>query len=98
MKENLVLFKRKDFVSSKDPDISIESRTQMESEQAKQRSTFLAIFPQILQDPTIPEISKVFAKRKAYRLSGMTRDESMVLAPRSADEMKAWMDVDLINS
>jgi hypothetical protein len=57
-----------------------------------------ANLPLVLQDPTIPVVSKNIYKRKLQELSGMDRDLIRVYTPLSSDETRALAYVDMLNN
>lgn len=85
-------------MSSEDPDVYIESESQLKAMQEQQKLQFQAQLPILLQDPNVKPISKQFAQRKAFKLMGLSRDEINVLVPPSFEEMDAQQKVRLINA
>jgi len=90
-------FKKRDFITNDDIDIKIISTAEKESLQNKQKADFYAIAPQFLADPSTPEVSKRWIKRKMLRLWGMSEEEINIMQPKSVDELNAELDVELIN-
>lgn len=60
--------KRKDFVTDNDIDIKIVSQSEKEEMQEREKAAYMGSVSIILQDPSIPEISKKFAIRKLLKL------------------------------
>jgi len=89
---------RKDFITKEDVDIKIISVSEKESLQDKQKMDFFSIAPQFLSDPELPKLSKLYIKRKMYRLAWLEEEEVMRLVPKSLDERLAELDVELINA
>lgn len=58
---------------------------------------FDAVLPMILQDPSIPSISKNVARRKSLRLKHIEKEETYMLVPPTIEEIKAQDDITLIN-
>lgn len=92
-------FKKGDLISDESTiDIKIVSNSERESLQNKEKADFYALAPQILADPTTPEISKLFIKRKMLRLANLSEEEVMIMVPPTVDERLAQLDVELINN
>ena len=91
------LFRRADIVTAKDPDIRVVSKNQKIAAQQKYKADFFATYASDVQDPDASEIGKLMIKRKAKELQGYDRDEILAMFPKSADEIQAWADVDIIN-
>lgn len=95
---NTVEFRKDDFMSKEDPDVVIESEGQVKAMREQQKLQFQAQLPIILQDPNTPQISKNYAKRYAYKLMGLNRDQIAVLVPLTYEELDAQQKVRLINA
>jgi len=90
-------FVRKDFITKEDPDIRIVSKFQLQQERTRDRLAFTSVFPIIMQNPTKPESSKLYAERKMLRLLGMPEDEIAVIAPDTPDEIRAKQENELLS-
>jgi hypothetical protein len=55
-------------ISNEQIDLSIVSTAERESLQSKQKADFYAIAPQLLANPSTPEISKRWIRRHMLRL------------------------------
>lgn len=78
-------------------DIKIVSTAEKEAILNSQKADFYAISPQILADPTTPEISKRWIKRKMLRLSKLSEEEINIMVPKTVDELLAEEDVEQLN-
>lgn len=58
---------------------------------------FFNAFATMMADPSTPEVSKRFLKRKYLRLSKSKPSEIEIEAPLMPDEVQAKIDVDLLN-
>lgn len=85
-------------MSTEDPDISVESESQIKAMREQQKLQFQAQLPILLQDPTTPEISKNFAKRYSMKLMGIGRDQINILVPPTYEEFEAKDKVMMINN
>jgi hypothetical protein len=94
---NTVEFRKDDFMGSQDPDVVIESEGQVKAMREQQKLQFQAQLPIILQDPNTPTISKNYAKRYAFKLMGLSREQIAVLVPLTYEELDAQNKVKLIN-
>lgn len=90
--------KKKDIITGMDIDIKIVNKSELDAEKEKERAGFFATLPMVLQDPEAPAISRNLAKRKAFILSGVAKDEAMIYVPPTFEEMQANAHVDLINN
>lgn len=90
-------FKKKDFLWKEDFDIKIISSAEKENLKNQQKADFYAIAPQMLSNPSTPEVSKRYIRRKMLRLTGLSEDEILVMEPKSPDELKAENDVIALN-
>lgn len=88
---------RKDVVLPNPPNIFIETLSEYNAKNAKMSQQYMAMLPMFLQDPTIPESSKRFMKRKALRLQWHLPAEIDVMVGLSPDEMQAKEDVSFLN-
>lgn len=89
--------KKKDIITWYDIDIKIISKSEREAEQQEMSLQFDAVLPMILQDPSIPSISKNVARRKSLRLKHIEKEETYMLVPPTIEEIKAQDDITLIN-
>lgn len=91
-------FRRDDFIGWEDLDIVIESRKYVEQLREKQKISFMAKLPLLLQDPNIPTISKKIALRYSLKLDWMQKDYINVMVPPTTDELSAQQKISLINN
>lgn len=77
--------------------VCVESSIEAEQKAAKERTMYMAMYWQIIADPTKPIVSKKFAERKLLKLNGMARKEIDVICPYTADELDAMQWLELIN-
>lgn len=89
---------RKDFITSENINIKIISKSELESMRNKEKNDFFAISPQFLGDPTATNLSKLYIKRKMFRLMWLSEEEIMRIVPLSIDERIANLDIELINN
>jgi len=94
--QNIILSKA-DFVSNKTPLIRISQKSDIDNLNRENKANFMAIYPLIAQDPSLPRISKTYALRKLLKLNGLTKGEISIIAPMSAEEMEARQQLELIN-
>ena len=87
-----------DFITDEEVDIKIISTSEKESLRNKEKMDFYSIAPQFLWDNTTPTVSKLYTKRKMYRLMWLPEEEVMRLVPLTLDERLAYLDVELINN
>lgn len=81
--------KKRDFITSKDPEITIVSRMEKKSQDQVDYTNLMVIAPMYMQDPDTPKITKAFIKRKILSLSWVDRDEIMIMVPPSVEELQA---------
>ncbi len=79
------------------PHIIVWLKSDLEAVDEQQKLYMNAQLPLILQDPAVPEVSKMFARRNTYRLNWKTPSEINVLAPMTADERKAIAFSEMVN-
>lgn len=90
-------FRKDDFMAIADPDIVIESKKNIEQLRKQQQIAFAAKLPLILQDPNIPQISKLFAMRYSLRLDWMNREYISIIIPDTVDELNAKQKLPLLD-
>lgn len=86
--QSLTLY-RDQFVIEKSPKIIIKSRLESMAQMAQDRVGFDAVAPLILQDPTMPQVSRKYTQRHMLKLHGLSREQISVIAPMTPDEMDA---------
>ena len=91
-------FKRDDFIWWEMVDIVVESRKYIEQLREKQKISFMAKLPLILQDANIPTISKKIAMRYSLKLDWMQRDYINIMIPPTVEELNAEQKITLINN
>jgi len=89
--------KKKDIITGYDIDIRIVSKSDQETLRENQKIALMATAPIMLQDPTIPKISRDFLRRRILMANGLTKEEANMYIPPSIEEMKAMQDLELIN-
>ena len=91
--------RKKDFITVKDIDIKVTNRMDLEERIEKNRISLIQNAQFILQDPSIPDISKRNYKREMLRTSPEGKNEDWVLdkVPETVDEMQAKLDLELLN-
>jgi len=89
--------KRKDIDTWANIDIKVINKSDEESMKEQEKAWLLVIADLVLQDPKSPEISKTFAKRSIARANWIDKDKISVLFPASIEEMKAKLDLELLN-
>ena len=80
---------RKDFFTNEDPDIDIESKFKSEKELEKQRLMMTSVYPIIIQDQGLAEISKRYIKKEFLRVNWFDEDKISIIYPKSPQEMVA---------
>lgn len=88
---------RNDFALSQDPNILLVSDKEKQAEIDKQKAYMNAQLPMILQDMSIPAVSKSIAKRYTYRINWRNEKQIMSVCPYSPDEKKANEFLEIIN-
>ena len=91
-------FRRDDFIWWESLDIIIESKKYIEQLREKQKVSFMAKLPLLLQDPNIPTISKKIALRYSLKLDWMQKDYINVMVPPTTEELNAQEKIKLINN
>lgn len=91
-------FKKRDFITSADPEIDIQSESSILAERQKELTKFMAVSDTIFQSRNSPRIAKDFARRKLLRLSDVPEDEIYVFVPESPEEIDAKEKLELINN
>lgn len=92
-----VTFKKDDFLWGADVDILIENKSDIEAKMEQQKSN-IAFFQQKAQDPTLPEITRLFLNRKVARLMWMPKAEIDFIYRKTTEELDAIDQVKIINS
>lgn len=93
-----LILKRRDFLDTNQIDVTIRSVSEIEQEKQKQKADFFAIYPQLLSNPQIPNVSKHYIEDKALSLSNIGQDEINIMNPKTPDQLNAELDVELINN
>jgi len=89
-------FTRDDFFTQEDPDIDIESKFKSEKEREKQRLMMTSIYPIIIQDQTLAEISKTYLKKEFLRVNWLDEDKISIIYPKSPQETIAENENELL--
>jgi len=55
------------------------------------------MLPQIVADPSVPEVSKMIFRRLAHKINGIQQNMINIIAPYSPSEQKAKEYVDMVN-
>jgi len=93
-----IYYSRKELFDIVDPRITILNKSVVDGMNVKMVQAFQITYLQDIQDPTIPEISKRYLKRKYKRLlAWMNRHELDIIHPPSPEELKAKRDLLLLN-
>ena len=93
----LLQFTRDDFLTFEDPDVKIESRKKYEAERARMATQLEARLAIMEANPTTPQVSLNYIRRKIFKLQGMTRAEIQVMVPYTPEEVDARNIVKLLN-
>lgn len=72
-------FRKDDFMAIQDPNIIIDSESNISAKREKIRIAFQAQLPVLMADPSIPQISKTYALRYSLRLNGIPKDMIKVM-------------------
>lgn len=92
-----IKIKKNDFVWPNDVTISVKSK-KLEKEKNRELLAYTAQqFALMSQDPTIPNICKVFTKRYMDKLAWVEKDQIYIRNPMSADELRAKWYAQTIN-
>ena len=92
-----IILSKKDFISNLTPYITVSQKSDVDSLNEKNKANFMAIEPIIQQDPNIPVVSKLFARRKLLKMNWLTKGEISVMVPQTPEEMDAMQQVELLN-
>lgn len=92
-----IILRKKDFVSNLTPYINVSQKSDVDSLNEKNKANFMAIEPMLQQDPNIPTVSKLFAKRKLFKMNWLTKWEISIMVPQTPEEMDAMQQVELLN-
>ena len=90
--------KRDQFLTSESPMVKIGTKSEINAISEKDKAFLNAFLPIILQDPRIPEISKIFTWRETLRQNGQTPNQIYTKVPLTKDERRAKMYVDMVNN
>lgn len=93
---NYLVITKSKLACTVDPRVRIVSKLQHAAEREKARVEFASVIPQLLQDPTIPLVSKNFARRHLFRLHNIDQEQIDILVPKTPDEMDAEMENELL--
>lgn len=93
-----VEFKKADFLTDEDPDVSVMTKSEYVAIRDEQRQNLTPLLLSVMNNPNKPAISKAMAERKLYDLSEVPEDEALVYAPPSYEEMDAMQKLELINN
>lgn len=86
-----------DIITSQRINPAVETKYEYEQRTSKIAQMAEATLPTKLNDPTLPEIAKMYAKRDAYRMSGHSDEQTMQQYPPSKAELLAKKHVVMIN-
>lgn len=90
------LFKN-DFVTSTDINVKVIWDAEAEEIKQKQVAVYMANMPMIVNDPSLSQSSKNFAKRRLLTLSWMSDEQANIVIPETTDEAQAKLDLELLN-
>ena len=93
---NVIEIRKDDFLWWKNPDITIDSKVNVEAENQRLKADFLAMLPYWTNDPSKPKVLKNIALRYALKLQWVTREMINILTYEPSEE-KAKMLVKLLN-
>lgn len=88
---------RKEIISPAEPNIKVINKSDAIAQDMKQKADYMALYPMLMQNPMLPEVSKRFMTRKVLKLSGLSRQEIEIQVPLTTDEMQAKEDVMFLN-
>jgi hypothetical protein len=83
---NQFVLRRDDFLGVEDVDFKIESKKKSGQIREQMKIQFTAKLPIILQDPTVPKITKSLAFRYSLKLDGHSREMQQILNPYFSPE------------
>lgn len=90
--------KRNDFLSWSDPDINIINKRFDKAKKKETMAYMVAREPFIMNDPSIPEISKKLYRRELDRLNDVPRERIYLNTPMTGDERRAIDYMYMINA
>jgi hypothetical protein len=82
-----IVIKREDFYIEGNVKIQIESSAETEQRKNRQRLAFNETIPFILQDQSVPAISKRRALRRVWEINGIEMNQIMEELPKLPDEV-----------
>lgn len=88
---------RKEIIAPQEPNITVINKSDVIAQDMKQKADYMALYPMLMQNPMLPEVSKRFMTRKVLKLSGLSRQEIEIQVPLTPDEMQAKQDVMFLN-
>lgn len=94
---NVIEIRRDNFLWWANPDIVIDSKKKVETENEKMKANFLAMLPYFTNDPSKPKVVKNLALRYALKLQWMSREMINALTYDPTEE-KAKMLVHILNA
>lgn len=96
---NQTKFRRDDFLGCESVDFSIESKKKIGQLREQMKAQFAATLPIILQDPSVPKITKSVAFKYQLKLQGHSREMQQILNPYfSQEEIDARRKVALLDN
>lgn len=92
----IVTFKKDEFTTGNDIDIIIENKTDTDAKM-EQEKVNIPFYIEQSQDPSKPEIVRLFLQRKVARLMWMPKPEIDFIYRKTEDELKAMDEVAMLN-
>lgn len=93
-----IRFTRDDLLSGDNPDIRVVSKKREDAKNREKLIHMEQLYPMIMQNPNIPEISKKLFEREMYELKGMSREKALLMSPISPDERRALAYREMLNN
>ncbi len=92
-----VTLEKDQFVTSQIPYIMIGTDDELNAINESKKQYLNQLLPQIINDPTIPEVSKLIFRRLVDKVNGLEKNISNIVYQYTPSERKAKLFVDMIN-
>lgn len=85
------------FDTKMDPDIKIKSKAELKTKRKQEAANLMALLPLIQQNPSIPEVSKLFYLRDILKSNWIDDELIEIYVPPTVDEKSAYEEIALLN-
>ncbi len=92
-----VTYTKDNFIGSQIPYIMVGSEDEINAINESRKAYINQMLPQIVADPSVPEVSKMIFRRLAHKINGIQQNMINIIAPYSPSEQKAKEYVDMVN-